>query len=87
VTFEGTLIDYDKASEIVAVRIKGGVVSKFPLNKLNESDQEYILKNAEVIAAGQNLRCEFEVRIRGVEKGFRDNEPGRHAQDRQTGWV
>ena len=48
-TFEGTLIDYDKASEIVAVRIKGGVVSKFPLNKLNESDQEYILKNARLL--------------------------------------
>ncbi len=60
VTFEGTLIDYDKASEIVTVRIKGGALSKFPLKKLDESDREFILENADAIAAGQNLRCVFE---------------------------
>ena len=59
-TFQGTLVDYSKESKIVSVRIKGGNVINFPIDKLEESDREFILEHADAIAAGQNLKFTFE---------------------------
>lgn len=67
VTFEGALVDYDKESETVTVRIKGGALSKFSLEKLHQDDRDYILENADAIAAGHHLRLDFEERKNSTE--------------------
>ena len=67
-SFEGTLTGYNKETKIVTVRIKGGATTSFPLDKLNDSDREYILSKADAIAAGQDLKFDFKEWTNGGSK-------------------
>lgn len=54
-SFEAELTGYDITTKIVTVRRKNGRLSKFPIDILHETDQAYILSNAERLAIAEDI--------------------------------
>ncbi|NIP92579.1 MAG: hypothetical protein GWO24_03555, partial [Akkermansiaceae bacterium] len=59
-SFEGRLIDYDSRKGTVVVR-KGMRNMKFDLTLLSAGDIEYVKENANVLAAANAIRLDFDL--------------------------
>ena len=60
-SFEGALTGFDAAKGLVTVRMTGGRDVSFKLSILSTEDQEYIKENANVLAAANAIRLDFEI--------------------------
>lgn len=59
-SFEASLTGFDSKTQSVTVLNESGKTLKFPLAKLSEDCQDYVLSKKDVLEAAKNVRLKFE---------------------------